>query len=84
MLYEVITFERRFDLRILEWYAAVEGGLAVKPIGQGPVGSFGKPMPGLEMKILDPNDVECPPSAVGEICSRPASGEAPRVRNNFV
>jgi len=73
------SFERRFDLRILEWYAAVEGGLAVKPIGQGPVGSFGKPMPGLEMKILDENDVECPPGIPGEICSRPATGDAPRV-----
>jgi crotonobetaine/carnitine-CoA ligase len=73
------AFERRFDVRILEWYGAVEGGLAVKPIGQGPVGSFGKPAPGLEMKILDENDVECPPGAIGEICSRPASGEAPRV-----
>ena len=73
------AFERRFDVRILEWYAAVEGGLAVKPIGQGPVGSFGKPMAGLEMKILDENDRECPPGVVGEICSRPASGGEPRV-----
>lgn len=69
-------FERRFDLRILEWYGAVEGGLAIKPIGEGPTGSFGKPIPGLEMKVLDDNDVECPPGVVGEICSRPDGGEA--------
>ncbi len=68
------SFERRFDVQILEWYGAVEGGLAVKPIGQGPVGSFGKPVGGLEMKVLDENDVECPPGVVGEICSRPADG----------
>jgi crotonobetaine/carnitine-CoA ligase len=73
------AFERRFGVRILEWYAAVEGGLAVKPIGQGPVGAFGKPMAGLEMKILDASDVECPPGVLGEICSRPAGGDAPRV-----
>ncbi len=73
------SFERRFDLKILEWYGAVEGGLAYKPIGQGPMGSFGKPGPGLDMKILDENDVECGSGVQGEICSRPASGTAPRV-----
>jgi crotonobetaine/carnitine-CoA ligase len=73
------SFEKRFDLKILEWYGAVEGGLAYKPIGQGPMGSFGKPGPGLELKILDENDVECAPGVPGEICSRPASGEAARV-----
>ena len=49
-----------------------EGGLAFKSIGQGPIGSFGKPGPGLEMKILDENENECPPGVPGEICSRPA------------
>jgi crotonobetaine/carnitine-CoA ligase len=73
------SFEKRFDVKILEWYGAVEGGLAFRPIGQGPVGSFGKPPPGLEMKILDENDQECPPGVMGEICSRPATGEAARV-----
>ncbi len=68
-------FEKRFGVRIFEWYGAVEGGLAFHPIGQGPVGSFGKPAPGLEMKILDEQDRECPPGEIGEICSRPASGE---------
>jgi crotonobetaine/carnitine-CoA ligase len=69
-------FERRYGLEILEWYGAVEGGLAIKPIGHGPVGSFGQPIPGLEMKVLDDDDVECPPGVVGEICSRPAGGKA--------
>jgi crotonobetaine/carnitine-CoA ligase len=31
------------------------------------------------MKILDENDGECPPGVIGEICSRPASGESARV-----
>jgi crotonobetaine/carnitine-CoA ligase len=69
-------FERRFDVEVLEWYGAVEGGLAIKPVGHGPVGSFGRPIPGLEMKVLDEHDVECPPGVVGEICSRPAGGKA--------
>ncbi len=72
-------FERRFGVRIFEWYGAVEGGLAFHPIGAGPIGSFGKPAPGLAMKILDEQDRECAPGEIGEICSRPASGEAAAV-----
>ena len=69
-------FERRFGVKILEWYGAMEGGLAINPIGVGPVGSIGKPLPGTEMKILDDDDVECGPFVKGEICSRPEGGEA--------
>jgi crotonobetaine/carnitine-CoA ligase len=69
------AFESRFELRIFEFYGAMDGGgMAYKPIGEGPVGSFGKPMAGIEMKILDDNDAECPPGIVGEICVRPAGG----------
>ncbi|MCU0669924.1 MAG: AMP-binding protein [Myxococcota bacterium] len=70
------AFEKRFGVGIFEWYGAVEGGLAMKPIGQGPIGSFGRPLPGLEMKILDDQDRECPPGVQGEICSRPTGGRA--------
>ncbi len=70
------ALEERFNVKILEWYAAVEGGFAYKPIGEGPMGSFGKPVPSmLEMKIVDEDDGECPPNVVGEIISRPAGGE---------
>jgi crotonobetaine/carnitine-CoA ligase len=68
-------FEKRFDLRIFEFYGAMDGGgMAYKPVGEGPIGSFGKPMAGIEMKILDANGAECPPGVVGEICVRPAGG----------
>ena len=70
------AFENRFGVQIYEWYGAVEGGLACKPIGQGPIGSFGKPVPGLEMKVLDERDQQCTPGVVGEICSRPSGGTA--------
>jgi len=74
------SFEKRFNLKILEWYAAVEGGFAYKPVGEGPTGSFGKPVPGmLEMKIVDENDNECPPNVVGELVSRPPGGEKAEV-----
>lgn len=73
------AFEKRFNVKIFEWYGAIEGGLAYKPIGEGPIGSFGKPVPGLEMKIVDENGNECPPGVIGEIVSRPAGGEPARV-----
>jgi crotonobetaine/carnitine-CoA ligase len=73
------AFERRFGVRVFEWYGAIEGGLAFKPIGIGPLGSFGKPVPGLEMRIVGEDGRECPPGVVGEIVSRPATGEEARV-----
>jgi crotonobetaine/carnitine-CoA ligase len=72
-------FEQRFGVAVFEWYGAIEGGLAFRPPGVGPVTSFGKPVPGLEMRIVDEHDVECPPGVVGEIVSRPATGDAPEV-----
>ncbi len=71
------AFEDRFNVRVLEFYGAMDGGgVAYKPIGEGPIGSFGKPMGGVEMKILDEEGIECPPGVIGEICSRPEGGEA--------
>ena len=67
-------FERRFGVQILEWYGAVDGGVAWKPIGVGPVGSFGKPLPGMEMKVVDAQDRECPPGVTGELVCRYAGG----------
>jgi carnitine-CoA ligase len=68
-------FERRFGVKILEIYGAMDGGgMAFKPVGEGPIGSFGKPMPGIEMKVLDEQGNECAPGVVGEICVRPAGG----------
>ncbi|MHB8916597.1 MAG: AMP-binding protein [Desulfocucumaceae bacterium] len=70
------TFEKRFNLLIYEWYGAVEGGLACKPPGQGPVGSFGKPLPGLmEMKVVREDDSECHPGEIGELICRMVQGE---------
>jgi len=69
------AFERRYNVKILEVYGAQDGGgMAYKPVGQGPVGSFGKPIPGIEMKILDDEGNECPPGVTGEICTRPVGG----------
>ncbi|MGQ9537908.1 MAG: AMP-binding enzyme, partial [Actinomycetota bacterium] len=72
-------FEKRFNVKILEWYGAVEGGFAYKPIDQGPIGSFGKPIEGLmEYKIVDENDNEVPPGVTGELLMR-AVNQRPEV-----
>ncbi|MGC9325676.1 MAG: AMP-binding protein [Desulfomonilia bacterium] len=69
-------FEKRFNVKILEWYGAVEGGFAYKPIGKGPIGSFGKPVPGvMEFKVVDENDTEVPVGQMGELISRMIRGD---------
>ena len=68
-------FEHRFRVKVFECYGAVEGGLAVNPPGVGPIGSFGKPPPTLEMKVVDEQGNECPPGVIGELISRPSTGE---------
>ncbi|SMB21045.1 AMP-dependent synthetase and ligase [Sterolibacterium denitrificans] len=63
------AFERRFGVDIFEIYGASDGGgMAFRRPGDGPIGSFGKPMPGFVMKILDDQGNECAPGVVGEIC----------------
>lgn len=71
------AFEKRFGVKILEWYAAVEGGFTCRPIGVGPAGSFGKrSIPLLiEFRIVDENDNDCPPGVKGELISRMKIGE---------
>lgn len=69
------SFEQRFGVKILEFYGANDGGgMAFNPPGAGPVGSVGKPIATVEMKVLDDDGDECPPGVVGEICCRPADG----------
>lgn len=65
------AFEKRFTVLIHEWYAAMEGGLAHKLPGEGPIGSFGKPIEGLsEMKVVSEDGTECLPGEIGELISR--------------
>ena len=61
-------FERRYNVKIHEWYGAVEGGFAHNPPGDGPIGSFGKPIEGvMEMKIIRDDESECSPGEIGEL-----------------
>lgn len=69
-------FERRYDTQILEWYGAVEGGFAYKPPGKGPIGSFGKPLPGLmEFRVVAENDEPVPPNQPGELIVKMNKGD---------
>jgi len=67
------NFERRFAVKVLEAYGAIEGGMAFRPIGRGPVGSFGKPPPTLEIKIVDEDGNEW----VVRNCSREGAADQP-------
>ncbi|HQG30576.1 MAG TPA: AMP-binding protein [Deltaproteobacteria bacterium] len=70
-------FEKRFNVKIHEWYAAVEGGFAHNPPGVGPVGSFGKPIEGvMDIKIVREDDSECEPGEIGELIVVPKQGKA--------
>ncbi len=74
------AYEERFGVNIFEFYGASDGGgMAYKPVGLGPVGSFGKPMQGILMKILDDAGNECAPGEIGEICCRPDDGSDAQV-----
>jgi len=69
------AFERRFNVRVHEWYGAVEGGFAHKPPGAGPIGSFGRPLEGLmEMRVVREDDSVCEPGETGELVWRMATG----------
>jgi crotonobetaine/carnitine-CoA ligase len=69
-------FEKRFNVNIHEWYAAVEGGFAHKPPGVGPIGSFGKPLEGtMELKVVREDDSECEPGEPGELICRMLTGK---------
>jgi acyl-coenzyme A synthetase/AMP-(fatty) acid ligase len=70
------SFEARFNLKVHEWYGAMEGGFAHNPPGTGPIGSFGKPLEGLlEMKVVREDDTPCNPGEIGELVSRNVEGE---------
>ncbi|MFM0128936.1 AMP-binding protein [Paraburkholderia sediminicola] len=68
------AFEQRFGVQIVEFYGAAEGGITVKPLGAGPVGSIGKPAPILRHRIVDDDGNDCAPGVPGELLFRPADG----------
>jgi len=71
------AYRRRFGVEIQEGYGSTEGGGGMfnRP-GEGPIGSMGKPGPGLEAAVFDENGERCPPGVPGELRFRPEGGAA--------
>ena len=69
------AFEKRFNVKVHEWYGAMEGGFAHNPPGVGPIGSLGKPLGELiEVQVMRDDDNPCDPFETGELVSRMKSG----------
>jgi crotonobetaine/carnitine-CoA ligase len=70
-------FEKRFNVKILEWYGALDGGcVTVNQPGEGPIGSMGKPLEFFRVRVIDENGRDLPPRTPGELISQPVIGEA--------
>ncbi len=72
-------FAERFGTDIFEFYGAMEGGMSINRPGEGPVGSCGKPAPGLLACIVDEDGNELSQGEVGELCFRLEGGPFPPV-----
>jgi carnitine-CoA ligase len=71
------SFEKRFNVKILEWYGALDGGcVTVKQPGEGPIGSMGKPLELFRIRVIDENGNDLQPRVPGELISQPVIGEA--------
>ncbi len=65
------AFEKRFQVKIYEGYGAVDGGgVLIFNLGNGPVGSLGKPFPGTEWKLVEDHGNELPQGQVGELVTK--------------
>ncbi|MFX0188870.1 MAG: AMP-binding protein [Candidatus Hodarchaeota archaeon] len=65
-----VAFEERFNVKILEFYAATDGGgfiLGNWGLEDVPVGSMGQPPPGSIAEIMDDNGNLLKPEQVGEL-----------------
>ena len=65
------AFEKRFDVKIIEGYGAVDGGgTLIMNFGDSPVGSMGKPLNVNEWKLVDDDGKEVPQGEIGEFISK--------------
>jgi carnitine-CoA ligase len=74
------AFEARFGVDIFEFYGAMEGGMTIKRVGEGPIGSCGRAAPGLLAKVVDEDDNDVPPGSSGELLFRMADAPFPAVK----
>jgi crotonobetaine/carnitine-CoA ligase len=66
-------FEQRFDVRLVEFYGMVDSpGFLLNDVGK--VGAMGKPIGGVDFRVVDDNDQPLPPNQVGELVFRHPKG----------
>lgn len=73
-------FSSRFNVRIVEAYSASDGLGSIVNWGDGPVGSFGRCDPELEVRVVDTADLAVPVGEPGELQIRPAGGGVPEIQ----
>ncbi|HEX3962916.1 MAG TPA: class I adenylate-forming enzyme family protein [Trebonia sp.] len=68
------AFEERFGIPVLQAYGQTEafGGIAIENVkdvlsGHRRPGSVGRPLPGVELRLVDPEGEDVPPGEAGEI-----------------
>jgi crotonobetaine/carnitine-CoA ligase len=71
------AFEQRFGVRIVEFYGMVDSpGFLLNDVGK--VGSMGKPIGGVEFRVVDEQDQLLLPGKVGELVFRHPQGQGTR------
>ncbi len=74
------AFEKRFGVRIVEWYGMVDApGILLNDAGK--VGSMGRPVGDAEFRVVDDEDKEVPPGTTGELVFRHPSGPSSHYHN---
>jgi crotonobetaine/carnitine-CoA ligase len=61
------AFEKRFNVKIWEGYAAIDGTGMIMNLGDGPVGSIGKPPATSVIRLVDTEGRDVPQGEVGEL-----------------
>ncbi|HEX4979726.1 MAG TPA: AMP-binding protein [Acidimicrobiales bacterium] len=73
-------FEQRFGVEIVEWYGMVDSPGFLLNHG-GPVGSMGRPVTGIEFRVVDDEDDDVAPGEVGELVFRHPEGQLTEYNN---
>ncbi|MEI6608578.1 MAG: AMP-binding protein [Deltaproteobacteria bacterium] len=61
-------FEKRFGIKIYEAYGAIDGGgKSIMNLGNAPVGSIGKPSPGVRYRLVNNDGNDVPDDTPGEL-----------------
>jgi carnitine-CoA ligase len=74
-------FQRRFGVRLIEWYGMVDSpGTLLNASGRP--GSMGKPVGGVTFRVVDEDDREVPCGQVGELVFQHPAGQLSAYHNN--